>query len=338
MSLKTLILSLSIFFFSATFGSFSLNKKQEDEPNELICEDREPPLTSPKGNQEQGKKEGTPPEKQLEQEGRFSSEAVIQQSSHAPTEKVKNITDIISNETLCWPLDSRYPITSTFHSKHRPNHDGIDFGRDGSYAIEGADVYAVFSGQVIFAKNSQDSYGKMIVLKHEQEDKMFLSVYAHLKNFHVKAGELVTRGQKIGNVGGTGHVKDDHPPHLHFEIRKIMREYGLSSFKKGIIIGKLVREGILVGEYNDIDQNNFFLEDIEPIAIKNRDLSKEERNLFFQFLEHVTIPVDPLNLEYSYVYRETLNNGPFVAPSSQLAQGREDNPPARATSSRSPAN
>ncbi len=44
-----------------------------------------------------------------------------------------------------------------------------------------------------------------------------MTVYAHCKTIYVKAGDTITQGQTIGEVGSTGNVTG---PHLHFEIRK----------------------------------------------------------------------------------------------------------------------
>ena len=56
-------------------------------------------------------------------------------------------------------------------------------------------------------------YGKLIIIKHNAN---FLSAYAHNSQILVKESQLVTKGQKIAEVGST----DAEQPMLHFEIRK----------------------------------------------------------------------------------------------------------------------
>ncbi|HEX2296513.1 MAG TPA: M23 family metallopeptidase, partial [Actinomycetota bacterium] len=42
------------------------------------------------------------------------------------------------------------------------------------------------------------------------------TLYAHLSSFAVSAGQTVSQGQVVGNVGCTGSCTGDH---LHFEVR-----------------------------------------------------------------------------------------------------------------------
>ena len=55
-------------------------------------------------------------------------------------------------------------------------------------------------------------YGELIIIKHDAD---FLSAYAHNEKILVKEGNVIRRGQKIAEMGGSGtdRVK------LHFEIR-----------------------------------------------------------------------------------------------------------------------
>ncbi len=48
----------------------------------------------------------------------------------------------------------------------------------------------------------------------------YVTVYAHLGEVLVEAGDIVGQGQIIGRVGSTGNSTG---PHLHFEIRDFGR-------------------------------------------------------------------------------------------------------------------
>lgn len=58
---------------------------------------------------------------------------------------------------------------------------------------------------------SQEGGGVIVVLDHGE----FLTVYAHLEEAPLNAGDTVTRGQIIGKTGDTG---DATGPHLHWEV------------------------------------------------------------------------------------------------------------------------
>ena len=71
---------------------------------------------------------------------------------------------------------------------------------------------ATADGTVEFV-GSNSVRGKYVVIYHEKID--LTSVYQHLSSYHVKSGDLVTKGQTIGSSGNTGNTSG---PHLHFEL------------------------------------------------------------------------------------------------------------------------
>lgn len=95
-----------------------------------------------------------------------------------------------------------HPIT-----KKRQKHMGVDFA-----ASIGTPIHAVGNGKVISIKKSNTGYGKRVIISHGYG---FKTLYAHMSKIDVKVGDVVTRGQKIGNVGNTGSSTG---PHLHYEV------------------------------------------------------------------------------------------------------------------------
>jgi lipoprotein NlpD len=89
-----------------------------------------------------------------------------------------------------------------------PRSKGIDI--EGKL---GDPVVAAAAGRVTYIGNGIPGLGKLVVLKH---DNGFITVYAHNKEIVVKEQQLVTRGQKIAELGAT----DSERPKLHFQIRK----------------------------------------------------------------------------------------------------------------------
>lgn len=105
-----------------------------------------------------------------------------------------------------WPVTGY--VSSGFGRRKGKDHQGIDIP-----ARTGTQVRAARSGHVIYAGNRIKGYGNLIIVRHADT---YSTVYAHLSKIEVKKGQFVSRGQRIGRVGRTGHATS---PHLHFEIR-----------------------------------------------------------------------------------------------------------------------
>jgi lipoprotein NlpD len=74
-------------------------------------------------------------------------------------------------------------------------------------------VKSIDKGRVIYAGEDLKGYGKLIIIKHDDE---ILSVYGHNRELLVTEGQKISAGEIISTMGET----DDGKIHLHFEIRK----------------------------------------------------------------------------------------------------------------------
>jgi murein DD-endopeptidase MepM/ murein hydrolase activator NlpD len=114
---------------------------------------------------------------------------------------------------LIYPLATPARITSRFGYRTHPLtgkrrfHSGIDIG-----APSGAPVVAAGSGTIVSA-GWNGGYGKAIVIQHNGIQQ---TLYGHLSEVSVSAGQVVEKGTIIGLVGSTGNSSG---PHLHFESR-----------------------------------------------------------------------------------------------------------------------
>ncbi len=107
-----------------------------------------------------------------------------------------------------WP--TRGKIISKFGSNRMGEfNDGINIS-----AREGMKIHASENGTVVYTGNELKGYGNLLIIRHSGG---WLTAYAHQKNFILKKGDKVKKGQIIGYVGKTGNVKS---PQLHFAIRK----------------------------------------------------------------------------------------------------------------------
>jgi murein DD-endopeptidase MepM/ murein hydrolase activator NlpD len=90
-------------------------------------------------------------------------------------------------------------------------HPGID------YRIpSGTPVLASAPGQVLSSKYDQQS-GNVIAIVHG----LIITQYGHLSERSVRAGDVVTRGQRIGLSGSTGEWAGKFP-HLHIDLSETL--------------------------------------------------------------------------------------------------------------------
>ena len=95
------------------------------------------------------------------------------------------------------------PFTKTL-----ANHPGVDFS-----APPGTQILATGNGTVLRVVNDRE-YGLFVEIKHADG---FVTKYAHTRKVFVEAGQTVTRGQLIAEVGSTGRATGSH---LHYEVIK----------------------------------------------------------------------------------------------------------------------
>ncbi len=107
-----------------------------------------------------------------------------------------------------WPVAG--PMTSPFGLRWRgilPEvHRGVDIA-----VPTGTEVRAMAPGRVLFA-GTEGGYGSVVWVEHGGE---VLTLYAHLSEIRVRAGDGIAARTVVGLSGSTG---DATAPHLHFEL------------------------------------------------------------------------------------------------------------------------
>lgn len=126
----------------------------------------------------------------------------------APKEYAQSKEQKINNSQsrLAWHWPAKGRIVEGFSVAEQGNK-GIDIAGQ-----KGQPVYAASSGKVVYAGSALRGYGKLIILKHDDD---YLSAYAHNDELRVKEGDSVKGGSVIANMGST----DAPDVRLHFEIR-----------------------------------------------------------------------------------------------------------------------
>jgi murein DD-endopeptidase MepM/ murein hydrolase activator NlpD len=95
----------------------------------------------------------------------------------------------------------------TFNGRVQSMHQGLDFA-----VPKGTPVFAANAGTVLLASPLYFE-GNCVVIDHGQG---LLTLYLHLSEIKVKAGDRVESGQELGLSGGTGRATG---PHLHMAVR-----------------------------------------------------------------------------------------------------------------------
>ncbi|MDR3301018.1 MAG: M23 family metallopeptidase [Spirochaetaceae bacterium] len=115
-------------------------------------------------------------------------------------------------ELFIYPIRGR--LSSSFGWRKDPftgerrYHNAIDLASD-----IGVQVKATRGGKITTVAFSP-VFGRYIIISHEDG---YQSMYAHLNAASVSQGAKVNQGDKIGEVGNTGHSTG---PHLHFAVYK----------------------------------------------------------------------------------------------------------------------
>lgn len=143
----------------------------------------------------------------------------------------------VKNEDLR-QMASGFGYRSDPFTKIRKFHKGMDFS-----AKTGTPIYATGDGIVRKADASLSGYGNHIEITHGYG---YMTLYAHLSKYKVRAGQRVKRGDIIGYVGSTGRSE---APHLHYEVHKngevvnpLNFYYGSISAKEYVLLAKLANQ------------------------------------------------------------------------------------------------
>lgn len=114
------------------------------------------------------------------------------------------VFNAIGGGQFIWPTNGN--ITQYFAWYH----PGIDIANSRAPAIAAAD------GGTVVVAGWPDSYGygNRVMIDHGNG---YRTLYAHLSNIYVSVGQVVSRGQVIGQMGSTGRSTGIH---LHFEVHK----------------------------------------------------------------------------------------------------------------------
>ncbi|RBY86012.1 M23 family peptidase [Blastococcus sp. TF02A-26] len=97
-------------------------------------------------------------------------------------------------------------VTSCYGSRWGAMHNGVDIA-----APIGTPVFTP-AGGVVLQAGPANGFGLAVYVQHSDGS---ITVYGHVNQFFVSAGDVVSAGQQIAEVGNRGQSTG---PHLHFEV------------------------------------------------------------------------------------------------------------------------
>jgi len=144
----------------------------------------------------------------------------IEQELYARESEIAAVDFLLSQRNLAsqqtpagWPVKGGW-VSSSFGSRMHPMtgkkqfHKGVDIP-----GKLGADVLSVADGVVVRSENAPN-YGWLVEIDHGDN---YTTLYSHNRKNLVEVGEVIKKGQPIGEIGSSGRSTG---PHVHFEVHK----------------------------------------------------------------------------------------------------------------------
>ena len=104
------------------------------------------------------------------------------------------------------PYSSPFGLKRFFNGEPRNPHSGLDIA-----APTGTPIVSPSAGKVVLTGDFFFN-GNVVYVDHGQG---VISMFCHLNKIHVQEGDVLKKGQKLGEVGATGRVTG---PHLHWSV------------------------------------------------------------------------------------------------------------------------
>ncbi len=134
-----------------------------------------------------------------------------------PVSKETKIPQSQKTNNTMWIMPCTGKITSPFGWRVHPVYKTGKMHNGWDIAVPvGTPIKAVADGKVYYAGKA-DGYGKMVVIIHHINGKIFTSEYGHISSWNVYSGQQIKQGQVVAKSGNEGVSSG---PHLHLTIRK----------------------------------------------------------------------------------------------------------------------
>lgn len=127
---------------------------------------------------------------------------VSESATYMPPTYAHVVAGVTGSSHFIWPTNGVITQYPTWY------HMAFDIANPGLPPVIAADT-----GTVTYSGCIRTGYGCHVIVDHANG---YQTLYAHMSQILVNAGQAVSQGQQIGVMGSTGNSTG---PHLHFEIR-----------------------------------------------------------------------------------------------------------------------
>ena len=172
---------------------------------------------------------------------------------------------------------TEYDTVGNYGKQSRTIHIGIDF-----WLPENTPVHALLDGEVVIAENDigDKEYGGLLVLKHQQKDFCFYTLYGHNTAKSVlkhPIGSTLKKGEQIAVLANYPE-NGNWAPHLHFQVMLSLLDYktdfpGVAYFNQIDVWKSMCPNPNLLFKMNGFKENLIPVSD-EIIAYRKQHLGK----------------------------------------------------------------
>jgi len=168
-----------------------------------------PVLAAPTGNNKNGPRADKRPYTEMAlaemQKNENPDAGVGISTTKQPGKTAENSQEVQIVDEIVWFWPSEGKVVANFDDN---KSKGIDIS-----GKMGQDIYSAAAGTVMYAGSGIRGYGNLVIIKHSNN---LLSAYAHNRAIVVKEKQIISKGQKIAEMGNS----DSDVVKLHFEIRQ----------------------------------------------------------------------------------------------------------------------
>ncbi|MGZ4539053.1 MAG: peptidoglycan DD-metalloendopeptidase family protein [Blastococcus sp.] len=144
----------------------------------------------------------------------IAAAAAAERAARAAAAAARAAGDTVSPGSSGYVKPGSGRVSSCFGRRWGALHGGVDIA-----APIGTPIYAATSG-VVRRAGAATGFGQAVYIRG---DDGAVTVYGHVNRYFVTAGERVSAGEQIAEVGNRGQSTG---PHLHFEVHPSGRMYG----------------------------------------------------------------------------------------------------------------